>query len=281
MAARLLKDYKAEIVEVDNGYECIQKIRNGEYFDLLLLDDMMPKMSGVETLQKLKESNDFNTPIIALTANAIAGMREKYLNDGFDEYLAKPIDKKELVDVFNNIFADCDSKEEPTSDKTEKVDFGELPKELFEIDESSSTSQESIPEEATDKNTEVTNEDTCHITVDDLKKNGIDVDHGIELLGDLEMYNDTLADFIGEIDKKLDSLKQFKEAKDMPNYAIVVHGLKSDAKYLGFMKFAELAYEHELKSKEANVDYVNQNFDCLIEELERILKIVKEYIKNR
>lgn len=272
--------YQVTIDTVESGFDCISKIETGNHYDLILMDDMMPKMSGVETLQKLKESNSFHTPVIALTANAIAGMREKYLNDGFDEYLAKPIDKKELVDVFNHIFTDSDGEKATTSDETEKVDFGELPKELFEIDESSSTSQESIPEEKTDKNTEVTNEDTCHITVDDLKKNGIDVDHGIELLGDLEMYNDTLTDFIGEVDKRVDSLKQFKEMKDMPNYAIVVHGLKSDAKYLGFMKFAELAYEHELKSKEDNIDYVNQNFDSLMEELERVLKITKEYIKK-
>lgn len=272
--------YQVTIDTVESGFDCISKIETGNHYDLILMDDMMPKMSGVETLQKLKESNDFHTPVVALTANAIAGMREKYLNDGFNEYLAKPIDKKELVDVFNHIFADSDGKEETTSDKTEKVNFGELPKELFEIDESSSTSQESILEERTEQNTEIINEDTYSITVDDLKKNGVDVDHGIELLGDLEMYNDTLTDFIGEVDKRVDSLKQYKEAKDMPNYAIVVHGLKSDAKYLGFMRFAELAYEHELKSKEDNVDYVNQNFDRLMEELERVLKIVKKYIKK-
>ena len=272
--------YQVTIDTVESGFDCISKIETGNCYDLILMDDMMPKMSGVETLQKLKESNSFHTPVIALTANAIAGMREKYLKDGFDEYLAKPIDKKELVDVFNHIFADSDGEEVTISDETEKVNFGELPKELFEIDESSSTSQEPILEDKIDENTDVINESVGNITVDDLKKNGIDVDHGIELLGDLEMYNDTLTDFIGEIDKRVDSLKQFKEMKDMPNYAIVVHGLKSDAKYLGFMKFAELAYEHELKSKENDVDYVNQNFDSLMDELERVLKIAKEYVKK-
>ena len=59
VAARLLKDYKVEVVEVDNGYECIQRIRNNEHFDLVLLDDMMPKMSGVETLKHLKEDSRY------------------------------------------------------------------------------------------------------------------------------------------------------------------------------------------------------------------------------
>lgn len=96
VAARLLKDYKVEVVEVDNGYECIQRIRNNEHFDLVLLDDMMPKMSGVETLKHLKEDSSYSVPTVALTANAISGMKEKYLSDGFDDYLSKPIDKNEL-----------------------------------------------------------------------------------------------------------------------------------------------------------------------------------------
>lgn len=96
VAARLLKDYKVEVVEVDNGYECIQRIRNNEHFDLVLLDDMMPKMSGVETLKHLKEDSSYSVPTVALTANAISGMKEKYLKDGFDDYLSKPIDKNEL-----------------------------------------------------------------------------------------------------------------------------------------------------------------------------------------
>ena len=96
VAARLLKDYKVEVVEIDNGYECIQRIRNNEHFDLVLLDDMMPKMSGVETLKHLKEDSSYSVPTVALTANAISGMKEKYLKDGFDDYLSKPIDKNEL-----------------------------------------------------------------------------------------------------------------------------------------------------------------------------------------
>ena len=96
VASRLLQNYKVIIDEVDSGYECINKINSGCLYDIILMDDMMPKMSGVETLQKLKQINGFNIPVIALTANAITGMREKYINDGFNDYLAKPIDREEL-----------------------------------------------------------------------------------------------------------------------------------------------------------------------------------------
>lgn len=102
VAARLLQEYKVIIETIDNGFECIDKIKNGEVYDLILMDDMMPKMTGTETLQKLKELENYNIPTIALTANAISGMREKYVNAGFDDYLSKPIDKLELNRVIND-----------------------------------------------------------------------------------------------------------------------------------------------------------------------------------
>ena len=101
VAERLLKDYKVQVESVISGFECLDKVNEGNKYDLILLDDMMPKMSGVETLKKLKSIEGYNIPTVALTANAISGMREKYLNDGFDDYLSKPIDKNELTTIIN------------------------------------------------------------------------------------------------------------------------------------------------------------------------------------
>lgn len=100
VASRLLENYKLDITTVESGALCIDKV-NSDTYDLILMDDMMPNMSGVETLHKLKEIDGFATPVVALTANAVTGMKEKYLNDGFDDYLAKPINRDEL----NNIVA--------------------------------------------------------------------------------------------------------------------------------------------------------------------------------
>ncbi|MBQ8871552.1 MAG: response regulator [Bacilli bacterium] len=93
---RLLVDYNANIDTVTNGQDCIDKINNGEKYDLIFMDIMMPKMDGVTTLNKLKKIENFAIDTIALTADAIDGQKEKYLQDGFNDYLAKPIEKKEL-----------------------------------------------------------------------------------------------------------------------------------------------------------------------------------------
>ena len=96
VAQRLLEAYKCNIECVSSGFDCIDKIASGEKYDLILLDDMMPKMSGSETLIKLKNIDSFNTPVVVLTANAISGMKEEYLKKGFNDYLSKPIEKQEL-----------------------------------------------------------------------------------------------------------------------------------------------------------------------------------------
>ena len=102
VAERLLETYGVKTECVESGFICIDNLKNGKKYDLILMDDMMPRMSGVETLKKIKsEIKDFNIPVIALTANALTGMKEKYINDGFDDYLAKPINKDQLNRVIN------------------------------------------------------------------------------------------------------------------------------------------------------------------------------------
>lgn len=96
IASRLLSNYHIQTEEVLSGFEAIEKIKQKNKYDIIFLDDMMPKMTGVETLVELKKIKEFDTPIIALTANAINGMKEKYKQAGFDDYLSKPIDRTEL-----------------------------------------------------------------------------------------------------------------------------------------------------------------------------------------
>ena len=102
VAERLLGTYGVKTECVESGFICIDNLKSGKKYDLILMDDMMPRMSGVETLKKIKsEIKDFNIPVIALTANALTGMKEKYISDGFDDYLAKPINKDQLNRVIN------------------------------------------------------------------------------------------------------------------------------------------------------------------------------------
>lgn len=111
-----------------------------------------------------------------------------------------------------------------------------------------------------------------------LKDNGIDVESGLALLGDMEMYEETLNDFLTEFNEKKSQIEATKKNDDMENYAILVHSLKSDSKYLGFTRLSELAYQHEMESKASHSDYVNQHYEELIGEANRIISVVTEYL---
>lgn len=353
VATKLLQKFNADIViTCDSGFACLEKIQRGEQYDLILLDDMMPKMSGVETLKKLKEIPGFNTPTIALTANAITGMREKYLADGFDDYLAKPIDKEQLVQVINQILGRSITEEidvpQITSTSEYKVPIrdnvvsvAELPKEekdkiipvennienelgskldlsergedntlelkpvevdhIEEIEtlEEDSNSKENIKTDLipvmdiniTEPLTKVQDIDSS--VIDNLNNtnvvkydrsyledNGVDVNHALELLGDMDMYNMTINDFMAEVESKWARINEYKNTNNMPDYAIEVHSLKSDCKYLGFMTLADIAYQHELKSKENDSSFVNEHFDELAKEYNNVLEIAKNYTEH-
>lgn len=114
--------------------------------------------------------------------------------------------------------------------------------------------------------------------VNKLKENGVNVDKSLELFGDMEMYDATLIDFLEGVDEKLKNLEHCKENADMVNYAIYVHSLKSDARYLGFEKLQDLAYQQEMKSKANDIMFIYDHYDELMEEAHRVIDLVNDYL---
>ena len=111
-----------------------------------------------------------------------------------------------------------------------------------------------------------------------LTDNGVNLEKSLELFGDIATYNDNLDEFLDGVEGLVEKLETFKKNADMNNYAIVVHSLKSDAKYYGFEKLAELALNHELKSKENDLSYVYEHYDELINEIKRVSDLVRQYM---
>ena len=105
VASRILSKYNFDIETVETGKDCVYKVKSDQHYDMIFLDHMMPEMDGIEVLHILKKLDGYDLPpIVALTANAITGMKEMYLREGFDEYLSKPINLSELNKVITKYF---------------------------------------------------------------------------------------------------------------------------------------------------------------------------------
>ena len=220
-----------------SGKECLNLIKSGKEYDLIFVDIMMPEMDGIELFKLLKSEVKFNGKIVALTADAVDGAKEKYSNIGFDGYIPKPINKKVLNDVITNVL-------------NEK---NETPKEEPKV---------------TVKSEEY------------LKENGVDIDKSLELLGDINTYNDLVKEFMATIKEKANQLNDYRMKQDMDNYAIIVHGLKSDSRYLGFTKLAEIALEHEMRSKNKDIGNINDHFALLLNEITKVVETINKYLNS-
>ena len=110
-----------------------------------------------------------------------------------------------------------------------------------------------------------------------LLQNGVDVEKGIENTMDAETYNELLLDFANTFPQDVNKFNEFKNAGDMVNYEIIVHALKSNCRTLGFINTGEMFYQHELASKQNNINYVNEHYNELITETRRIYDILTKY----
>ena len=116
--------------------------------------------------------------------------------------------------------------------------------------------------------------------VEFLKSNGVDIDAALSYLGDMETFDEIIKDFYDGMDGQLVELENFKNNSDMPNYAIAVHALKSNCRTLGIVPFAQIAYDHEMKSKENDVNYVNEHFSDLIQAKDKWKQIINTYLER-
>jgi EDD domain protein, degV family len=277
VATRLLKNYNIITTEVLNGYEAINKIKNNEKYDLIFLDDIMPKKNGKETLNELKKIKGFDIPVIVLTANVLEGMKEKYIEEGFDDYLAKPINKEELKKILNKFLIDRKSDIEDTILFSPNSKFEQLSKELLEevelvndieIDNDIEQIEEKIEEK---KQLNYKNKKF-------LIENNIDVDAAEKLLGEMSTYDDALDDFIKEADSKYNLLQGYMKIDKLEKCYNIFRTIKTDTRYLGFIELNSIFSNLEKAIKENDIDYVKNNIKTSLKVFKKYIEISKEYL---
>ncbi len=235
----LLKQTLLRIDTADDGDEGLM-MSNVAKYDMIFFDHMMPGKDGIETLHEMRsqQSNpNLKTPCVCLTANAISGAREQYIAEGFDDYLSKPID----------------------AEKIENMLIRYLPKDKVVI--------EVVHEKETDR--EEQNEN-CILPDGPLKElnkyNWIDVPSGIASSGSQDAYIPLLKIFYDSLDQKAEEIEELYNEGDLKNYTIKVHALKSSARIIGALEFAEKAQELENAGKSDDEEYIRKHHGPFIDE---------------
>ena len=260
VASRLLKSYHLKLDLVSSGKECLNKIAAGNQYQLIMLDDQMPEMTGIETLHLLKSNPTFKTPVVVLTANAISGMKEKYLSEGFDGYISKPIDKILLEETLEEFLGNGDHLNSNVESQNSNQAIGSS----FSNGSNANVSTGSVADEKFSRSF--------------LENSGVNLSSALEFLGDIETYNDTALDVYQDSFHKMEQLKKLLAAKDMANYSVVAHALKSDAKYMGMKRLSDISYNHELASKNNDIKYVTAYFSQLQKEEEKMMDVLRRYL---
>ncbi len=227
----LLKETQIQVTDAEGGEECLELVQTN-HFDLIFLDHMMPKMDGVETLHYIKELSNFpcqDTPIVVLTANAVSGAKEKYLLEGFDDFLSKPIVPEKLENMIKRM----------------------LPQELLQ-EAAASESQTAVLQEAKGMPEDILEELP---TVD-----GLDWQYAWMHLPDLDLLEYTVKEFYAQIDSSANRLeqayRQVTEPGQLDQYRIQVHGMKSLAATVGIMPLAGIAKILEYAARDGKIDVV-------------------------
>lgn len=245
----LLKNTGITIDTVLSGKEALKSVKNFKY-DILFIDHRMPEMDGIETLhamKKMRKNKSKGQPCIALTANAISGVKKMYLNEGFDDYLSKPVNPVKLEEMIRHYlpqdYLEEDSEENPVLNiQNTSSDFSDFIKEINNI-------------------------------------KSIDAESALKNCSGPELLYKSIRQFNLSIDERSQELQKFFEAEDWKNYEIKVHALKSTSRLIGALELSKIAEYLEECAEKNEIPEIKENHKKLIDlylEFKTILKPLTE-----
>ena len=249
VARSLLRDTLIRIDEAAGGYECIECVKDTHY-DVILLDHMMPDLDGIKTFRMMRDNDMYKckgTPVVALTANMIAGAKEMYEREGFDSFLGKPIRPERLEELLIEL----------------------IPDELVEVVDNSKASE--------DGSNDASGADS------DIKLpyvEGIDIENALLHLGNVSLVEDMIVDYTKQSKKdtnKLDAYyKSITDNIDMSDnlrqYMVLVHSMKNSAAMIGAITISELAKLLEYAARDERVDTLTHLHSVFIEENDKLIE---------
>nr|MCR5451542.1 response regulator [Lachnospiraceae bacterium] len=253
VAEGLFGSYGMEVTLASGGLEAIE-ICKTEDFDIIFMDHMMPEIDGVEAMKQIRANarkRNTDITIVALTANAVSGAREMFLNEGFNEFISKPVEIPEVERALKKV----------------------LPASKYEyVDEPGGNIGSDSPKE------DITGEDEKDV-LKRLQESGINVKEGIGYcINDEKFYLSLLGKFVDETDEKLKKLNSFLDEADMENYRVLVHSMKSNTKTIGASDISHRAKALEDASAKKDIKFVNDNHNTFTEKYKNISLVIKSLL---
>ena len=233
----LLQEAQILVDTADGGEECLEKVRKNHY-DMIFLDHMMPKPDGLETFRTMRKLKlQEHTPVIMLTANAVVGAKEKYLAEGFDDYLSKPVEERELIRLCRQY----------------------LPGDLI------------IEADGNEKNNVIDNFSDQKVR----KLSGVlNIEEGMQFcMHKHDFYMEMIEDFLTT--DRMQMIRDSYDAGQMDDYRINVHALKSMAYTLGADDISEQAKALETAARENDVDYIHRNHSRLLQTYDALAESIR------
>ncbi|MDR0704374.1 MAG: response regulator [Planctomycetaceae bacterium] len=272
VAQGLMIPFQCQVDICESGQDAVNLVRKNNY-DLIFMDHMMPGMDGLETTAQIRtipEGQD--VPIIALTANAVSGVREMFLSHGMNDFLSKPIDPIRLESILDRwipkhkhiTFAVKTESETKTEMKIESA-----PKTNAETKTPTETKILVLPEPVTD------NDSTTSEMID-----GLDMKSGLErVVGNEEIYREILKIYIETTPPVLDEL-QNPTAETLKSYAIAVHGIKGSSLNIGADKVGKMAAILEASAKTGNLEAVLNDNENFINITKKLITDMTRFLEN-
>lgn len=252
----LLEQTGVRIDSVLSAKKALELVEQNTY-DILLIDHRMPEMDGVEFLQILRSMNDninHNAICIALTANVTEGIREKYISDGFNDYLEKPVNGSHLEEMVLRYLP-----------KDKLVDKANVIVPVAAGEDNSETGNREASNAGAEKNKRFAVTDETRAQLQRLQELGIlDMTDVLDYAGTEEIFVDTLRFFRDSITAKADEIQSLYDSENYQDYTTKVHALKSSAKMVGLNGLSEKARLLEMAGKSSDLEYINNNTDELL-----------------
>ena len=246
----LLKNTKIQVDLAGGGEQALEKCREIPY-DIIFMDHMMPYMDGIETLNNIRQTKDspnINTPVIVLTANAVSGAKEMYLEEGFIDYMSKPIQGKKLEEKIVQYLPD---------DKYVMIEYDEMEKKLYQ--------------------------NLWKAVADDILSEHefklLDIPTAVEAAeGDKDTFLFLLKSFRDNETKNRSDIEKSYEAEDYKNFTIFVHALKSTSKMVGANDLSEKAKKMEQAGKDNDISYIKSGYEDLMKSYADVVEEIKDYL---